>query len=155
MKKGSEIMKKIIVISLILNSIFLVAQTGSFTPDFQMPNLRNAFSFLNMNKISMHHSMSFMSGFSSNKQGFYQSMYTNHLNYRISPKLDLKLNLNFVNNGSVTFTKGIEFDGNQDNQSKIIPEFQLSFRPTENTHIMFEFRQYGGYNSMNRDWSRW
>jgi len=148
-------MKKIIVISLILNSIFLVAQTGSFTPDFQMPNLRNAFSFLNMNKISMHHSMSFMSGFSSNKQGFYQSMYTNHLNYRISPKLDLKLNLNFVNNGSVTFTKGIEFDGNQDNQSKIIPEFQLSFRPTENTHIMFEFRQYGGYNSMNRDWSRW
>ncbi len=149
-------MKKIIAVSLIIiNSLLMIAQTGSFTPDFQMPSLRNTFSFLDLNKIDMHHSVSFMSGISSDNKGFYQSMYTNHLNYRLNPKLDLKLNLNFVNNGSVTFTKGIEFEGNRDNMTKVIPEFQLSFRPSENMHIMFEFRQYGGYNSMNRNWSHW
>lgn len=140
-------MKKVmIVLAITLMAGMLAAQFDSklFSPDYYIPNRLNS-SAINLQNLDMHHSVSFMSGFSSgSNQAFYQSMYTNHISYKISDKWNLKMNLNFVNYGSATYQQGIEFDGNRDNQSKVLPEFQLQFKPSENTSLTIEFRQgYG------------
>lgn len=109
-------------------------------------------SFLNTNNFTINHSVSFMSGISSNKQSYYQSVYTNHLNYQFSPKLNLKLDLNFVNFGTATYKSGIEFEGNNDNTSKILPNFQLNYSPTENTSFIIEFKQYTVPGVYDRFW---
>jgi len=144
-------MKKIILISL----LFLITTfvSAEITADYFKPDYK--FMLFNPNKLTMNHSFSFMSGFSSNNQGFYQSVYTNHLNYQFNSKLDFKLDLNFVNYGSTTFQNDFKIEGNNDNTSKILPSFQLNYKPSENTKITFEFRQFGDYNlynSMNRNW---
>jgi len=107
-----------------------------FKPNLLMP------SFLDVNKISVNHSVSFSSGISSNKQSFYQSVYTNHLSYDFNSKLKLDLDLNFVNFGTATYKSGIEFDGNEDNATKVLPNMQLNWKPSENTNITIEFKQY-------------
>ena len=144
-------MKKIILISLLIFISTLVF--AEITADYFKPDYK--FMLFNPNKLTMNHSFSFMSGFSSNNQGFYQSVYTNHLNYQFNSKLDFKLDLNFVNYGSTTFQNDFKIEGNNDNTSKVLPSFQLNYKPSENTKITFEFRQFGDYNlynSMNKNW---
>ena len=144
-------MKKLILILILSVMIFFLF--AEITADYFKPDYK--FMLFNPNKLTMNHSFSFMSGFSSNNQGFYQSVYTNHLNYRFNSKLDFKLDLNFVNYGSTTFQKDFKIEGNNDNTSRILPSFQLNYKPSENTKITFEFRQFGGYNlfnSMKRNW---
>lgn len=131
-------MKRIMLIIILIIAFSLNAEiiNNAFTPELLMP------SMINMNNLSINHSMSFSSSISSNSQGAYESVYTNHLNYKFSPKLDLKVDLNFVNFGSATHQGGIEFDGNNDNTSKILPNFQLNYNPSENVKFIIEFRQY-------------
>ena len=105
----------------------------------------NLNSILNQNNLKMNHSMSFMSGASSNGRGFYQSMYTNHLLYQFSPKLDLQLDLNFVNFGTANFNDKLSIKGNDYNKSTVIPEFSLNYRPSENFNIIFEMRSVGPF----------
>ena len=142
-------MKKIIfiilisAITIVLNAEIL---SNAFKPTMLMP------SFLNSNNLSMNHSVSFFSGISSNKQSYYQSVYTNHLKYKFNSKLDLNVDLNFVNFGTATYKSGIEFEGNNDNTSKILPDFQLNYRPSENMSIIIEYKQYGSNNYFNRKW---
>jgi len=80
-------------------------------------NFNNS-SILTPSKLSMHHSVSFMSGYSTSQNGFYQSLYTNHLDYNFSEKLKLKLDLNFVNYGQ--FQNNLSFSENN-SQTKILP----------------------------------
>lgn len=130
--------------------IYLCADYNSgFNPNFRLPSL------FNPNNINMKHSISFMSGISSNNQGFYQSMYTNHILYTFNSKLNLKLDLNFVNDGSITFNKGFNIEGNNDNASKILPNFSLNYKPTDNTSIILEFRSYGDGNQYFNNYKRW
>ncbi len=131
-------MKRIMLIIILIIAFSLNAEiiNNAFTPELLMP------SMINMNNLSINHSMSFSSSISSNSQSAYESVYTNHLNYKFSPKLDLKVDLNFVNFGSATHQGGIEFDGNNDNTSKILPNFQLNYNPSENVKFIIEFRQY-------------
>ncbi|MDP8268529.1 MAG: hypothetical protein P9L97_07370 [Candidatus Tenebribacter davisii] len=131
-------MKKIIVILILTLSFCLNAQiiNNAFTPELIMP------SMINMNKLNMNHSMSFSSAISSNNQSFYESVYTNHISYEFNPKFNLKLDLNFINFGSATYQSGIEFEGNNDNTTKVLPNFQLNYKPSENINLIFEFRQY-------------
>ena len=109
--------------------------TSFINPHWQMPSL------LNPNKLQVNHSASFTAGGSSNGQGFYQSMYTNHMLYRFNPKLDLRVNLNFVNFGTATMHGGLDIEGNDDNATKMLPEFELQWRPTENTTLRIEYSQ--------------
>lgn len=142
-------MKKIIFIILISAiAIMLNAEilSNAFKPTMLMP------SFLNSNNLSINHSVSFFSGISSNKQSYYQSVYTNHLKYQFNSKLNLNVDLNFVNFGTATYKSGIEFEGNNDNTSKILPDFQLNYRPSENMNIIIEYKQYGSNNSLSRNW---
>ncbi len=131
-------MKRIMLIMILIIAFSLNAEiiNNAFTPELLMP------SMINMNNLSINHSMSFSSSISSNSQSAYESVYTNHLNYKFSSKLDLKVDLNFVNFGSATHQGGIEFDGNNDNTSKILPNFQLNYNPSENVKFIIEFRQY-------------
>ena len=132
-------MKKVVMIIILITSMVILNAeiiNSAFTPELLMP------SMINMNNLSINHSMSFSSSISSNSQSAYESVYTNHLNYKFSSKLDLKVDLNFVNFGSATHQGGIEFDGNNDNTSKILPNFQLNYNPSDNVKFVFEFRQY-------------
>ncbi|OPX26599.1 MAG: hypothetical protein B1H06_05445 [Candidatus Cloacimonas sp. 4484_143] len=131
-------MKRILLIMILILTFALNAEmiNNVFKPNLLMP------SFLDANKISVNHSISFSSGISSNKQSFYQSVYTNHLSYNFNSKLKLDLDLNFVNFGTATYKSGIEFDGNEDNATKVLPNMQLNWKPSENTSITIEFKQY-------------
>jgi hypothetical protein len=131
-------MKKIILIALLILAFSLNAEiiNNAFTPELLMP------SMINMNNLTINHSMSFSSSISSNNQSAYESVYTNHLNYKFSPKFNLKVDLNFINFGSATHQGGIEFEGNNDNTSKILPNFQLNYNPSENVRFIIEFKQY-------------
>lgn len=131
-------MKKMMLLCVLFLAFSLNAQIieNAFTPDLLMP------SMLNMNNLTMNHSMSFGSSFSSNGQSNYESVYTNHLRYNFNSKLNLSIDLNFVNFGSATHQGGIEFDGNNDNTSKVLPNFQLNYNPSENVKFIIEFKQY-------------
>ncbi len=131
-------MNKMILLGILLLAFSLNAQIidNAFTPDLLMP------SMLNMNNLTMNHSMTFGSSFSSNGQSNYESVYTNHLKYKFSSKFNLNIDLNFVNFGSATHQGGIEFDGNNDNTSKVLPNFQLNYNPSENVKFIIEFKQY-------------
>jgi len=139
-------MKRIMLAALLILAFSLNAEiiNSAFTPELLMP------SVINMNNLTINHSMSFSSSISSNNQSAYESVYTNHLNYKFSPKLNLKVDLNFVNFGSATHQGGIEFDGNNDNTSKVLPNFQLNYNPSENVKFIIEFRQYNSPFERNR-----
>lgn len=131
-------MKRIMLIALLILAFSLNAEiiNSAFTPELLMP------SMINMNNLTINHSISFSSSISSNSQSAYESVYTNHLNYKFSSKLNLKVDLNFINYGSATYQGGIEFDGNNDNTSRILPNFQLNYNPSENVKFIIEFKQY-------------
>ena len=131
-------MKKIMMLVMLFLVVGLSAQiiNSAFTPDLLMP------SMINMNNLTINHSMTFSSSLSSNNNSSYESVYTNHINYNFSPKLNLKVDLNFINYGSATYKSGIEFEGNNDNTSKVLPNFQLNYSPSENMKFIIEFKQY-------------
>ena len=131
-------MKKILLIALLILAFSLNAEiiNSAFTPGLLTP------SMINMNNLTINHSISFSSSISSNSQSAYESIYTNHLNYKFSSKLNLKVDLNFINYGSAMHQGGIEFDGNNDNTSRILPNFQLNYNPSENVKFIIEFKQY-------------
>ena len=151
-RQEGDTMKKLILVTLFvaLAVLPLLAQI-----DFPKPNL-NPFmkgGFLQSNKLSMSHSMGFEAGSSSTGSGYYLSRYTNHISYSFNPKLALDLDLNFINFGSTNTSSGISF--NQDNNSKIVPEFSLHYKPSDSVSFELHYKQspYGLYRYSNRPWA--
>ncbi len=146
-------MKKIIMIFVIL--LLIAAVSADMSNKFINPTLYSP-SIIDLNKITMNHTISFTGGISSNQQSIYQSLYTNHINYQISSKLNFRLDLNFVNYGSASFDQKFRFEGNGDNQSTILPEFSLTYKPSENFNIIFEYRNVSLSNHWydSRPWYR-
>ena len=136
-------MKNVIILTLImLIAMPLMAEISFPRPDF------NPFKVNAVPGLKMSHSMGFEAGTSSNGLGYYMSRYTNHLKYQFNPKLELDLDLNFINHGSInTDTK---FSFNDDNQNRVIPEFSLRYRPTDSIQIEFQMRQ--GLANRYRNW---
>jgi len=142
-------MRNIMIVILIL---LLFSNLGAKDrADFLNPYISQP-SLVNFSKISLSHSASFRAGFNSDNYGFYQSMYTSHINYKFSPKLDFNLDLNFVNYGTTTQSGIFDIETNGDNQSRVLPEFSLHYTPSENTSIMIEFRQV---NPLDYRFKRW
>ncbi len=140
-------MRKIIIVIVLMSAAALLFAQGStfINPDllrsrFQQP------SVINLDNLDINHSISFSAGASSSGEGFYQSRYTNHLRYKISEKLKLNVDLNFLNFGTMSHDSGVMFSGNEDNTSQIVPEFSLEYNPSDNTRIIFEYRQYDPYS---------
>ncbi|MCK4956814.1 MAG: hypothetical protein KAS49_04195 [Candidatus Cloacimonetes bacterium] len=142
-------MKKLFMVIFLMMVTIIWAERSVFRPDMLM-NQFNGF-----NNLQMNHSISFSSGVSSNSQSYYISTYTNHLKYQFGPKLDLKLDLNFVNFGTATYKSGIEFNGNKDNSNIVIPEFELNYQPSENTSIKFKFRTVTPFYNRSDDFLKW
>ena len=146
-------MKKLILITTL--SIFLLPLMAQI--EFPRPNLNpyssnGGNSLLNLEKLSMSHSMGFEAGTSSTGYGYYLSRYTNHLKYNFNPKLELDLDLNFVNVGG--FNTSSKFEFNNDNSSRVIPEYSLSYKPRDNVQIQCQML-YGPYLNPYKDsWYR-
>jgi hypothetical protein len=138
-------MKKLLLILILLISLqLLLSQENIFTrPSFNGDLSSN--SLLNPYKLKMTHSVGFMAGTSSNGLGFYESRYTNLINYEFNPKLSLALDLNFVNFGSITSSKNFSIESNEDNKTKIQPEFSLTYKPTDSISINIGYRNYNNY----------
>ncbi|MCD4817059.1 MAG: hypothetical protein K8S23_00025 [Candidatus Cloacimonetes bacterium] len=134
-------MKKIIFSLIFI--VFIVAsyaQVGSMfsNPSFAKPDFSFT-SLFNPNILTMNHSVSFFSGMDSSKNAFYQSVYTNHLKFKFNPKFSMNLDLNFVNIGTGNIQNNMSFKSNQDNSTMVIPELNMTYKPTENTTISFHF----------------
>lgn len=139
-------MKKLLLITaLSLMLLPLLAQINMPRPDFNPYSLKSSLPNLNMS-----HSMGFQVGTSSRGSGYYLSRYTNHLSYKLSPKMDLDVDLNFVNFGSMN--TGSSFSLNDDNDTKLLPEFSLRYQPKEN--MSFELRMGQGFMNQTT-FNRW
>ncbi|MCK4694196.1 MAG: hypothetical protein KAT74_00465 [Candidatus Cloacimonetes bacterium] len=144
---------KRIILGLIL--VLLISYLNSeISPRFLNPEI-NTPSIFNLNNITMSHTMSFSTGIFSNKQGYYQSLYTNHINYVFNSKLNLQVDLNFINFGTATYKKGFEIEGNKDNESRIFPEFTLTYKPSEDVNIVFEYKNVNSSNFYNPYYKNW
>ncbi|HHV37566.1 MAG TPA: hypothetical protein GXX77_07020 [Candidatus Cloacimonetes bacterium] len=121
--------------------------------DIPRPNL-NPFSVGSsiLKELKMSHSMGFEAGADSRGEGYYLSRYTNHLKYELNPKLEMDLNLNFVNFGSMNTSEKLSI--NKDNDTKVIPDFSLRYKPKEN--MQFEFRMiHGGFGTPQMWKEKW
>lgn len=137
---------KNMIFTLILMVAFstLLAQIDMPRPNFSPYSLKSS-----LPGLQMSHSMGFEAGTSSVGNGYYLSRYTNHLSYSFNPKLDMDLDLNFVNFGSMN-TKS-DFSLNEDNSSKVLPDFSLRYRPSDTMSFEVRFSQ----GIMNRRESSW
>ncbi len=147
-------MKRAIIATALLTIVLSLSaqysETG-FNPHFKLPSLgsEHSYSLFNPNQLSMSHSMGFSSGFMGD-QSYYQSRYTTHLGYALSKNLDFKLDLNFVNDGTATMNGGFDIEGNDDNDSQILPNMSLEYRPFKNTVIRLDYRSYNENSSFGR-----
>ena len=134
-------MKRTVIFVVFLSVVFaLGAQvvpnfSPNFNPNFQLGGL------LHPDKVKMNHTMSFMTGVSSSGHGYYQSSYTNHLQFMLRENLRMNVDMSVVNLGTMTHNNDMRFNSNNDNQNVIVPAFSLEFRPTQNSVIYFEYRQ--------------
>lgn len=147
MKKGL-IFFLFLALSSLLYCMPLAYDAHPFNSNMKMPSL------INMDQFDMSHSASFMAGGSSNGMGFYESRYTNHILYNISPKLKFRVDLNFINFGTASMSKSWDIESQNDNQSKVLPDFQLEFNPTENSRFIIEVNTSGrnSFGSYRRNW---
>ena len=137
-------MKKILFMFTIVSfGLFLQAQNVFDKPNFN-PNYQLG-SLFNPNIVKMNHSMSFMSGVSSNGEGFYESAYTNHLKFQLRDNLRLNVDLSVLNIGTMTHNNDMKFNARDDNQNMVVPAVSLQYKPSENSTIFFEYRQIRGY----------
>jgi hypothetical protein len=140
--KENAMNRIILAVCCLLLSVGLAAET--FNP-LAFREHAPSFSLLNPNKLSMSNEVSFSSGMASGGTGYYSSMYTNNLAYQFNPKLKMNVSLHFLNQGTMTHQSGFNFQGNDDNNTRILPDMQLEYNPSANTSIRLEFRTYNPY----------
>lgn len=144
-------MKKIILTNaLLLIVLAMMAQVSFPKPSFN-PYKPTSSSLLNIQNMTMSHSMGFEAGTSSIGDGYYLSRYTNHIMYKFNPKLELDMGLNFVNYGGMDTGSKLSFADN--NRSKVIPEFSLRYRPTDSILIQVEMNRATNYNYARNFWA--
>jgi len=137
---------KHLLLTLSLMSLILPVMAAYSMP---RPN-QNPFTMNNpaLNNLQMSHSMGFEAGTSSMGSGYYLSRYTNHMKYQFNQKLELDLDLNFVNFG--TMNTSSSFSINDDNNNKILPEFSLRYKPSDS--MSFEVKMSQGMLMRERPW---
>jgi hypothetical protein len=144
----------VIVIFLIMFVLILSAELSSvgpglgWNPGFQLGGL------LNPDRISMNHTMSFVSGISSTGDGFYQSSYTNHIRMQLRENLRFNVDLTVMNLGTMSHDNNFNISANDDNRNVILPAVSLEFRPRDNVIINFEYRRVQGNYFQQRHHNR-
>ncbi len=149
-------MKKIFVIIGVL--LLLVYWNNSFSQEKsdlnnnksdklpQLKNLPSKSSFVLPKNLSLFNperfkmSQSYSMFYSSGRSGGMRGMYENTINYKISDKLNMRLNVGYMfqpgfinskNNSASNFNNGI-----------FLPNFDLTYRPSKNTFLNFSYRTY-------------
>lgn len=145
-------MKRLIVLSLFLFGILSLNLFASSWNEVNSTPYMNLNGILNPQNMRMNHTMSFMTGVSSGGAGFYRSVYTNHLFFDLHPKVNLNVDLNFVNYGTNQWNDSFSVKANDDNTSRFLPEFSLQYQPSSNTSIRIEFRSMDVQQSRNYRW---
>jgi hypothetical protein len=100
----------------------------------------NAFSLLDLSRIKWSHSyaVSFFSG--GNTSGSIGLLNTT-MNYDISSKLHLAVNLGVLHSPGAMFGRG-------ESKANILPGFRLDYRPSENVLMSISFQKYAGYRPL-------
>jgi len=138
-------MKNLFITLILIGLVFPAMATYNLPkPDLNPFSLNSPI----LKNIKMSHSMGFEAGSSSGGNGYYLSRYTNHINYQFSPKLELDLDLNFVNFGTMNTTQS--FALNDDNNNKILPEFSLRYKPSDS--MSFEIKMSQGLLMQQKPW---
>lgn len=146
--------KQVITVLMVLGLTLLMAQSSIFgTNPFNQENTQS--SLFNPYKLKMSHSMGFSAATGSNGLGIYESRYTNHIKYEFNSKLNLELDINLVNYGTATTGKGFNFESNDDNKTRILPEFSLNYQPTKSISLRLEYRNHNNYYPWLRRSQNW
>ncbi len=97
------------------------------------------FSLLNSEKITWSHSYS-VSFFSGGNSSSSAGLLNTTMNYDISSKLKLQVNLGLVHNPGALWGSG-------DSEAKILPGFRLDYRPSDKVFMTIGVQTYSGYNN--------
>lgn len=105
-------------------------------------NFKNTFSFpstFSLRNLKTSQSFSISTSYNSqSKRSQYLTNFCNTFHYSLSPKLNLKLELNVVNYGNFNTKDKYSLKGN----TKILPNFQLDYSPNKNFQFKLIIRNF-------------
>ena len=126
------------IISLII-FVFFFSPLLSQEINILKNNSKNPFSFpstLNLRNLLTSQSFSVTTYYNSQtKKSQYLTNFCNTINYKFSPKLNMRLDLNVVSYGNFNTIDRYSLQAN----TKILPNFQLDYFPNENFHLRISY----------------
>lgn len=135
---------KLFLLSSVILATLAAAQPGPL--DFSgINNLNNGMGKLfDPSRLTMQ--QSFSVGYAtSGKYSLLSNTYRNSMNYKLSQKLELKLDLAY-SYLPAAFNKSAYHLENR-NQGMFLPSFGLKYQPSQNFFIQFEYNNPGSYGS--------
>ena len=99
-----------------------------------LPGANQGLSLLDSQRLQMSQSFGLVYS-SDGKKGDMVGLYQNLLSYRISPRLNLKVNLGFMHRPLADNQSSAGL-----NRQALMTAFQLDFRPLDNVFIRFDYR---------------
>ncbi|MDP2807123.1 MAG: hypothetical protein Q8O74_03170 [bacterium] len=136
-------LKLFLLASMLLTSL-AAAQPGPL--DFSGVNNLNAGlgNLFDPSRFTMQQSFS-MGYASSGKSSLLSNTYRNTMNYRLSQKLELKLDLAYSYLPEAFNKSAYRLDSRS--QGMFLPSFGLKYQPSQNMIVQFEYNSPGGYGS--------
>ena len=121
-----------------------IVPTGSYN------NLTQFYSgLLDPSRLTMRQSVT-MSYMTLGKRGLFSNLYSNRINYRLTDRLDLDLNLSFRYTPS-QLNRSWTGQGRSLQEQMFIPSFGLKYRPADGVTIELQYNQLDPLN-YNRPW---
>jgi len=131
----------------LLASMVLASLAGAQTNPLDFSGVNNLGSGLGKlfdpSRLTMQQSFS-MGYASSGKSSLLSNTYRNTMNYRLSQKLDLKLDLAY-SYLPAAFNKSA-YQLNSRSQGVFLPSFGLTYHPSPNVILQFEYNSPGSYD---------
>lgn len=140
------------VISFCLIFSFAMGQTN---PSYSLPSYNSFFNnnFLRLDRLSVKQSFS-MSYLSSSKGSLVSNLYRNSMNYKISDKLELNLELAYRFTPNQFNSLNTVQSGAYNKQGVFLPSFGLRYQPAGNLLIEFQYNQSDIYQYGTYPWDR-
>ena len=135
---------KLFLLAFMFLASLAAAQTGPL--DFSGVNNLNTGlgNLFDPSRFTMQQSFS-MGYASSGKASLLSNTYRNSMNYRLSQKLELKLDLAYSYLPAAFNKSAYQLDNRR--QGMFLPSFGLKYQPSQNLMIQFEYNSPGSYGS--------
>jgi hypothetical protein len=114
-------------------------------PGIGIQPANSAYSLLDLSRITWSHSYS-VSFFSGGSTSGSVGLWTTQMNYEISSKLHLALNIGLLHNPGALWSNG------EKSEATVLPGFRLDYQPSRNVFMSVSFQQYSGYYSPYSTW---